>query len=227
MKFSIIHASYGRPDMAGETAMSWGRSCSTIHDYEYLMSVDKSDPKLSEYLAKEERGVVINETNTSVAAINNAAKQATCDIIIVISDDFEPIKNWDLEILKVVEGKQDWILKTQDGIQNWIITLPIMDRAYYNRFGYIYNPEYKHMFCDTEITCVADLTGRKIESNLVFKHNHYSVAGERDKTAEKADATWNQGEEVFLRRMKNNFDLIHPPGRITDPTYLNWAKSKR
>lgn len=227
MKFSIIHASYGRPDMAGETSRSWARSCSNIYDYEYFISVDKSDAKLSEYLAKGERGVIINKTNTSVAAINNAAKKCTGDIIIVISDDFEPIENWDLEILKIGGDKKDWILKTQDGIQNWIITLPIMDRAYYNRFGYIYNPEYKHMFCDTEITCVADLTGRKIESNLVFKHNHYSVAGGRDKTAEKADATWNQGEEVFLRRMKNNFDLTDPPGRITDPTYLNWAKSKR
>lgn len=213
MKFSIIHASYGRPEIAYETFYKWWNSSNK--DFEYIISIDESDKLLYRYhelfTYNPGRGqdiTVVNTTNTSVAAINNAAKQATGDIIIVISDDFEPIKNWDLNIYQQVYDKKDWILKTQDGTQPWIITLPIMDRTYYERFGYIYNPEYAHMFCDTELTHVADLLGRKITSSLLFKHNHYSVGGiAKDKTSIKADKTWDSGKKVYLERFKNNFGL--------------------
>lgn len=240
MKFSIIHASYGRPILAHETAMKWMQSKSMETDSEYLLSIEHNDPQLPTYMLWEAAPMwqtamsgetikdIINKTGTSVAAINNAAKQATGDIIIVISDDFEPIPNWDLEISKAVEGKTDWILKTQDGTQPWIITLPIMDRSYYERFGYIYNPAYSHMFCDTELTHVADLLGRKLTSSLLFKHNHYSVGGiAKDKTSIKTDKTWNSGKKVYLERFKNNFGLenvnVWNLPKEAQP-HINWLK---
>lgn len=220
MKFSIIHASYGRPELAFETLEKWRRSSS--QRVERIMSFDRSDSKFSEYEHRASMAYmgyagspgsdpfhyIINDTNTSVAAINAAAKEATGDIIIVISDDFEPIPNWDLEILKAVEGKEDWILKTQDGTQPWIITLPIMDRKYYERFGYIYYPAYEHLFCDSEMTHIADLLGRKLTCDLLFKHNHYSVGGiKKDATSIKADATWDSGKKIYLDNFLNNFGL--------------------
>lgn len=211
MKFSIIHASYGRPMLAAETCEKWMKTISHLKhvDIEYIVSVDHEDREIMGYkMYFKESSLIPNITNTSVAAINNAAKQCTGDIIIVISDDFEPIPNWDLEILKVVEGKEDWILKTQDGTQPWIITLPIMDRKYYQRFGYVYYPEYEHMFCDSQLTHVADLLGRKLTSSLLFKHNHYSVGGiQKDQTSLKADKTWDHGKEIYLRNFKNYFGL--------------------
>lgn len=228
MKFSIIHASYGRYKMATDICNRWV-SALTINqeskrlrnginaNVEYIFSVDRSDPEFylwqaiiddPVYNANSFCKIIVNETNTSVAAINNAAKQCKGDIIIVTSDDFEPIWQWDLEILKVVEGKEDWILKTQDGTQPWIITLPIMDRKYYERFGYVYNPSYVHMFCDCEMTHVADLLGRKLTSSLLFKHNHYSVGGiAKDQTSVKADKTWDQGKKVYIDNLKRKFDL--------------------
>lgn len=220
MKFSTIHASYGRPELAEETAQKWISTHSIHNEIEYILSTDNSDKKSDVYLdwlmeanimnALKGHSIrhVVNITNTSVAAINAASAMCTGDIIIVISDDFEPIKNWDLEILKAVEGKEDWILKTQDGTQPWIITLPIMDRKYYEKFGYIYHPLYEHMFCDTELTHIADLLGRKLTSSLLFKHNHYSVGGiAKDQTSVKADKTWEQGKRVYLDNLMRKFDL--------------------
>lgn len=221
MKFSIIHASYGRPELSEETAQKWISAQSVQNEMEYILSTDASDSKLEPYLdwlyeaniinALKGHSIrhVVNITNTSVAAINAAAEMCTGDIIIVISDDFEPIKNWDLEILKAVEGKEDWILKTQDGTQPWIITLPIMDRKYYERFGYVYYPEYAHMYVDTDLTAVADYTGRKITSNLLFRHRHYSEKDgiKKDATSQKADRTWDQGEKLFLKRYAENFGI--------------------
>lgn len=233
MKFSIIHASYGRPDMALKTFDNWTRMSST--EIEYILSIDSCDKEQANYVKffsgiEPHKIILNNNSNTSVAAINNAAQQSTGDIIIVISDDFEPIFHWDLEILKVVEGKKDWILKTHDGTQPWIITLPIMDREYYNRFGYIYHSEYTHLFCDSEMTHVADLLGRKITSNLLFKHNHYSVGGiKKDATSIKCDATWDSGKKLYLDRFSKNFGLenvnVWDLPKEAQP-HINWLKNE-
>lgn len=213
MKISIIHASFGRPELQALTAWKWIERTSGDHDIEYLLSIDKSDPSeypdgiswKQDYVTAK---VIKNDTNTSVAAINKAASKSTGDILIVISDDFDCPKNWDDLIVEQVQDKTDWILKTQDGTQPWIITLPIMDRAYYESYGYVYPPGYTHMFCDTHLTHQADITGCKLTSLLEFKHNHYSVGGiAKDATSVKADSTWNVGEYTYLAQCRKWLEL--------------------
>lgn len=223
---SLIHPSRGRPEKSIQTVKKWREAAG---DYiQVVVSVDTDDPKLEDYnyYYQANGAYTVNKNRSAVDAINKGAQLAIGDILIVVSDDTECPPNWDSFLLKWLRGKKDFIVKTQDGIQPWIITMPIMDRAYYNRFGYIYHPNYQHMFCDTEMSCVADITGRKITSNLLFKHNHYSVTKEApDAINKKADATWDQGEKLFLERYKRNFDL--PPGKpIQDNGMINWLKRK-
>lgn len=237
---SLLHPSRSRPDKAFETARKWLDNAGC--DVEYILSLDDDDDSdYHRYFGKTIYGVysrLENETSkwvnmkrnpnsSAIDAINNAAKVSSGNILIVLSDDFDCPPLWGKKILDATQGKTDWILKTPDGIQKWIITMPIMDRAYYDRFGYVYYPDYLHMFCDTELSCVADLTGRKIEASIPFVHNHYSIGKtEKDAVSIKADATWAQGEKLFLERYKKNFDLTETPGRITSPEYLNWIKRK-
>lgn len=226
---SLIHPSRSRPQKSFNTYLKW-----RIHGgYKFILSLDEDDPLLNEYkklyvplMQLHPIVIIVNKNRSAVDAINNGAKDFYGDWLIVVSDDTECPEYWPDEIYKATEGKTDWILKTQDGIQPWIITMPIMDRAYYNRFGYIYHPDYLHMFADTELTCVADITGRRIKSNLLFPHKHYSVTKEQpDEVNKKADATWAQGEKLFLERYKRNFDL--PPGKpIEDNGMMNWLKRK-
>jgi len=198
-----------------------------IEDIEIIVSVDSNDPCLGKYFKEYGDWSYANLNRSAVDAINNAAKLATGDIFIVVSDDTDCPLNWAQTLLKHLEGKTDFIAKTQDGIQKWIITNPIMDRTYYNRFGYVYYPEYAHLFCDTELSCVADLTGRRIEIQMTFEHLHYSTGKSvKDAINEKADSTWNQGETLFIKRALNNFDLVNPPGKITSQEYRNWMKMK-
>lgn len=234
---SILHPSRSRPRKALETFHKW--TCRSGREERYLLSLDKDDPCLEEYLnifpdyfslvnTSNNSKILVNSNRSAVDAINNAAQQAY-GTMIVVSDDTEPCNNWHYEIEQIARNNHDWILKTYDGIQPWIITMPIMDRTYYNRFGYIYHPDYQHMFCDTELTCVADLTGRKITSDILFKHNHYSVTNEQpDSVNKKADATWAQGEKLFLERYKRNFDLKPEDikGNIQDNGMINWLQNK-
>lgn len=231
---SIIHPSRGRPEKAAATIDKWQSNSSNIN-HEWILSIDTDDKYTNKYTSipipesLKNYVWISNNNRSAVDAINKAAKIATGDLLMVVSDDTDCTPGWDLFLLKWLNGKKDFICKTQDGTQPWIITNPIMDRAYYNRFGYIYHPDYKHMFCDTELTCVADLTGRKLVSNIMFKHNHYSVTKEPpDEISKRADKTWDQGEKLFLERYKRNFDL--PPdqikGKIEDNGMIRWLQKK-
>lgn len=225
---SIIHPSRGRPQKSLQTIRKWREMAENY--IKVIPVVDFDDSKLPEYQEIYSiTGLTISSGASAITAINLGAKKAIeygASILIVVSDDTDCPEHWDTQILNTVKGRKDWILKTQDGTQPWIITMPIMDTIYYNRFGYIYHPEYKHCFPDTELTCVADITGRKIKSDLLFKHNHYSVTKEKpDEVSKRADATWDQGEKLFLERYKRNFGL--PPGKpIEDMSMINWLKRK-
>lgn len=212
MKITIIHPSRSRPAQAAATAKAWLSSAKHPELIEYILSIDKDDPNRWEYssLVSPTSFTLYEDYNASaIEAINNAAQISTGDILIVVSDDFnQPPFHWDEALRQALQGKSDFIVKTDDGAQPWIITLPIMDRVYYRRFGYVYNPAYKHMFADTEMTHVGEMLGRIVKLPMQIKHNHYTTGNTgKDAINEKNDKTWNQGEQVYLERLMSNFGI--------------------
>ena len=223
MRITIIHPSRSRPEKSKKTIQKWFKDADRMR--EVIVSLDDDDPFVSDYKNAYQMNALVSKNRSCVDAINNAAKLAEGDILMVVSDDTDCFPGWDTALLKVVEGKTDWILKTDDDIQDWIITLPIMDRAYYNRFGYIYHPDYTHMFADTYMTAVADITGRKIKSKLLFKHLHPGHSGGKempDALNRRNDLTWMQGQDTFIRLM-NQFSK-EDIRKVEDRTMINWFR---
>lgn len=218
---SIIHPSRGRVVMANQTAAKWIISAAKTNPIEYILSIDSTDPEKDDYLQgfdilrellqhpNIKIITVISPNKTAIEAINSAALETSNNMIIVVSDDFDCFQGWDEWLIDKLENRSDYLVKTTDGIQPLLITLPIMDRMYYNRFGYIYYPEYHHMFCDTEMTDVGNILGRVIDlkdEGHKFTHKHY-IAGlmEKDAINVKNDATWAQGEKLYNERKALNF----------------------
>lgn len=230
MKFSIIHPSRSRPEKSFETINKWIQRAHT-DDFEVIISLDNDEPEMIKYQEQYfniECTVVIRDNRSAVDAINNAAKIAQGDIIIVVSDDTDCPAGWAGIISNAVAGQEDFVLKVYDNIQKWVITMPIIDRKYYNRFGYIYHPDYRHMFCDTDLTHTAELLGRIIWRNdIVFPHLHYSIAkAKRDDINDRADATWNEGKRLYLNRFRKNFGLQNVnPWNISNDSHINWLRS--
>jgi len=207
MTISLLHPSRGRAYKSFETISKWLRCAGS--NVELVVSIDTDDEQKDEYIKLYGEAVIINDNKSSVEAVNKAAQASTGDLMIVVSDDTDCFEGWANMILSAVSDKKDFVLKVNDGIQKWIITMPILDRVYYDRFGYIYHPDYKHMFCDTQFTHVADILKKVIWRNdISFPHNHYSTRrSQRDAISERADATINHGKEVYLRNFKNCFGL--------------------
>jgi hypothetical protein len=182
--------------MAFQTKDKWMSNALRPSEIEYILSVDNDDPQLQDYNTafKYSADVTIryNDNNSAMQAINVVAPDSRGNLIVVVSDDFDCFEGWDEYLLSHLQGDSDYIVKTSDGYMNsdWLITLPIMDRAYYNRFGYVYHPDYKHMWSDTEMTTVGHMLGKIVDlqnSNAVFKHRHYSINEmQKDAVNEKA-----------------------------------------
>lgn len=154
--------------------------------FEVVIAVDSDDTDSKESACKCQeslRGkvpvkVVIQDDmpGTCVKGWNLAAKEASGSILIAISDDFYPIRNWDERILAVSD--KDWpnrrhVVMVNDGYVKDICTLPIITKSRYDELGYFFYPGYQSMYCDTELTYHAIQDGILIKAlNLVFSHYH-------------------------------------------------------
>jgi hypothetical protein len=135
------------------------------------------------------------------------------DILINMSDDMEFIQHgFDLTILADYEA-----LKAGDVLMHYpdqaagqaLITMAIMDKKYYDRFGYIYNPEYKSLFCDNEQQEVAKKLGRYVFiKKRLFNHNHPAWGlAQMDDLMVHTESFHAEDKATFERRKAINFDL--------------------
>jgi hypothetical protein len=215
MKISVIHPSRSRKELALKTIQNWYQACDDKTNFEYILSTDADDFSYNDdcFDRLYDNFKRIKSVNRSVVgAVNNAAKVCCGSIIVVISDDFDtPPQHWDALLLHWLKDKSDFCVKTHDGLQPTLITLPIVDRIYYERYGYIYNPEFLHMFVDQDMTAVALMTGKYLQIPITFEHNHYSTGKTlKDALNARNDATWKQGEKLFNERLKTNFGIAEP-----------------
>lgn len=225
---SIIHPTRQRPEKSFATIQKWVQRCSS--EVEVVVSVDIDDPLLNIYqsLYKDIHKVIVNKNRSAVDAVNAAAKECTGNIMVVVSDDFDCNQGWGREIIRIVKDRKDWVLKANDGVQKWIITLPILDREYYNRFGYVYHPDFIHMFVDTWFTHQAEALGKILRvDTLWFPHLHYSVVrSNADEVSRRADKSWNQGKALYLHMVRQQFKGI-PKYGIKSPWgqgHIQWLQ---
>lgn len=227
MKISIIHPSRSRASQAKATINHWLSNLSGLHEVEYILSIDSDDPQQEEYLNAACDLIVVSNNKNLVQASNAGAKESKGDIIVLVSDDFQCFKNWDIAIVKALQGKSG-VLKTFDGVQKWIVTLVIMTRDYYDSQGYIYHPSMEHLFADTYLTHKADVEKKLIIRNdIVFNHNHYSVKGgtKKDSVNVKADSTWANGEKAYMNLITEfGTSMMNLSKEAHQAGHVNWLK---
>jgi hypothetical protein len=221
---SVIHPSRSRSEIAIKVLLNWYHKAE--YEFEYILAIDSDDPQLRQYtnhLGRFDReyGIqskcVIGDHTSAIHAINESAKHSTGDILIVISDDFDCPIGWDFKLMAALEGKEDFCVKTKDGIQRTLMTLPILDRKYYDRFGYIYHPDYIHMYSDQEMTAVAHMLGRNLDVDILFPHLHYSTGKfVKDEISVRNDSSYKSGRLVFNGRARTNFGIENPVCKYSD-----------
>ncbi len=159
----------------------------------------------------------IDAINRDMDFINS---QYDWQIIINMSDDMVFIQKGFDDIIRkeFTDGSitnLDQYIHFNDGNQKAnVSTMHIVGRDYYNRDNYIYNPEYKSLWCDVENDIVAKLRGcyKYVGDNVrLFSHLHPSFGlapnDEQYMKTEHRDM-WIADEQTFNKRKQNNFYVL-------------------
>ena len=214
MKITLLHPTRGRSQKSFSTSKKWIERAGV--DVELIVSVDSSDPDLNQYYSMYKdylNTTVTNDNKSVVEATNHAVKFATGDIFIYLSDDFDCPENWGALVLKEFEGEERPLLvKVDDMLQKFevpVLTIPIMNRALYEKLGYFWHPEYKSMFVDEDLYWTArKLNALKFAPHLKFEHQHVSVGKAPDDETYRASAkNWDQGKALFAKRKALGFPV--------------------
>ncbi len=149
------------------------------------------------------------------------------DIVVLVSDDMVPkIRGYDEIIRSHMMARfadRDGILWCNDGCQeDKLNTLCVFGRQFYDRQGYIYAPEYKSFFCDTELTdqCRTIYKDKCLYiPYCIIQHEHPGTGFPQtmDKLYQHNQTFWNQDMYTYIRRKTYAYDwsVLIPtiPGR--------------
>lgn len=215
MVISLIYPSRSRPNKAHETLKSWSElsGLAFTGNIECVVSLDRSDPSLMDYHKFTRDIATVNDNTCVVEAANHAAKKSSGGILIYLSDDFKCFPNWGQAVIKEFEGvTEPMLIKVDDCLQPFhvpVLTIPIMNRALYDKLGYFWHPGYKSMFVDEDLYWTAKKLGAlKLCPHLKFEHQHVSVGkAQDDETYRRSAANWDQGKALFAKRKAAGFPL--------------------
>lgn len=220
-----------RPSEFDATLQSFVEMQSSVVKVTYLISLDNDDDSMREYVdAKKEwledigARVVWGERAGKIGSVNRDMEYAPedYDVVMQTADDFRCLEfGWNSRIMQEISvfDNLDGVVWFYDGFQPNIDTLSIMGRKYYERFNYIYYPEYRTFWADNEFTEVADRLDRLVFcDDVLFVHEHPDWTHSRGYTGvnegydelykendKPEDRDWD--EKLFHDRKANNFGL--------------------
>ena len=87
--------------------------------------------------------------------------------------------------------------------------MEIMDRRFYERFGFVYHPSYKSLWCDNEKTELAKMLGAYRYINFeIFVHENPAYGYQpRDEMFDAQQNLWGVDEENYNKRKAINFEI--------------------
>jgi len=138
-------------------------------------------------------------SKTKIQAINADLEHAgDYDVLLLASDDMIPqMQGYDdiiMQDMQTYYPDGDGVLHYNDGKQGERLnTLCIFGKKYFDRFGYIYNPEYISVFPDNEFTDVSRILGKATYIDKVIIRHFWIEIG--------VDALYmrNENRELYAR----------------------------
>lgn len=221
MKLLIKFPTRGRKDKFFSVLKVYRDFLSGLNDVHFMINMDNDDVTMNNDLVKNElesfQGLTYyyGNSKTKIEAVNSDLEKYTdWDIVLLASDDMVPrIKGYDdiiIENMKSNFPNTDGILFFNDGYQqNKLNTLCILGKKYYERFGYIYNPEYKSCWADNEFMEVGyKLNRQEYIDKVIIRHEHPDWGfGGQDVVHRQNLENYHHDRAVYLKNKNNNFDV--------------------
>jgi hypothetical protein len=219
MKILIKFPTRNRKDKFFEVLQKYYDFATDLSKIEFLITLDYDDDSMNnqEVIDKlksyENLRFVFGKSNNKIHAVNRDIELGDWDIILLASDDMIPIeKGYDEQIrfnMTINYPNTDGILWFNDGNRKDLNTLCILGKKYYERFGYIYHPDYKSLWADNEFMTIGNLLKKQIFIDKVIIHHQHPDwgYGGRDIIHSLNSNHDREDRMVFQRRQKMNFEL--------------------
>jgi len=216
-KILIKFPTRSRYDKALDTLKKYINMASSTNNLQVIVSVDSDDnPHMYEKFKFHPCiSVMVGDSSGKIGAINrDIPDPSTFDILLLASDDMIPVVQGYDQIIRNKMNENfpdgDGVLFFNDGYTGYNLnTLVICGSKYYQRFGYIYCPEYKSLWCDNEFMDKANLLGRQIYFNdVIIRHDHPSnIKINSDELYNINEKYYQIDRALYQSRKRNNFDV--------------------
>jgi hypothetical protein len=221
MKLLIKFPTRNRKNKFFKVLKKYQNLCEDLTNTYFLITLDDDDESMSPsevdqiFRTFKNVKVIYGNSNSKIHAINRDIELVDdWDIVLLASDDMVPkVKGYDNVIrdkMKENYPDTDGVLWFNDGHQgNKLNTLSILGKKYYERFGYIYYPEYKSVWSDNEFMMVGNLLGKQTYfDEVIIEHEHPDWGyGNRDVIHQINSNNENHDKLLFMKRKENNFFL--------------------
>lgn len=219
-KILFKYPTRGRADRFFQGLDSIVNNVADVDYYHVSVTLDEDDPVMNnrETIARiaEYKNVSIGWglSKSKIDAVNRTMPDYQFDILVNMSDDMRfNIYGFD-QMIRVDMNAHfpdfDGLLHYPDqDAKEFLATMYIAGRKFYERFGYIYHPSYKSLWCDNEVQDVAKMLdkykycGYQINVHLNPAYNHLP----KDEMFNRQQSDWNDDEKNYYERKARNFDL--------------------
>jgi hypothetical protein len=222
MNILIKFPTFNRPDQFFSTLDLYYKMASSKEKVHFLVTLDTVDntmntPEVIERLnSYSNLTYIFGESKSKIDAVNRDMDSVRYDydIILLASDDMIPQKLGYDDIIRNDMIKfypdTDGILFYNDGHQqSKINTLSILGRKYYQRFNYLYYPEYKSEWADNDFMEIGYLLGKQTYiDNVIIEHQHpHWGFGKQDVIHYLNAVNQSWDAQLFHKRKKQNFGI--------------------
>ncbi len=222
-KLLVKFPSRNRPEKFRDILDNYTSRTSGKHEVRFVISMDLDDETMNNdniksYLESlRDKGIDLvyhyGKSKTKVEACNADLEGEKADVILLISDDMVLQQdNYDDIIMSDFAEhlpNYDGGIKYFDGLRNdALMTLPIIGWNFYEKFGYIYNPEYTSVYCDTEQTHVLMLLNKLVVSQTCIAKHDWTPQPFDELHARNENAQmYEKDGSIFHRNKALNFNL--------------------
>ena len=228
MKLLIKFPTRARPEKVLPLLERYRSLLSGRNDVFFLITIDTDDKTMNNptilkrinhiiHNAPKITGIVcIGNSGTKIQAVNADMTSAPqdWDVLLLASDDMVPqVQSYDAIIFEHMRSHfpdLDGCLWFNDGYTMKVCTLVVMGKPYFQRFNYIYHPDYLSLWCDNEWSEVAAMHGKiQYVDCTIIKHEHFAnkkgvVA---DRLYQRNEKFYHQDKALYELRKKNGFWL--------------------
>ncbi len=196
MKILYKYPTRDRPLKFSKCINEYYKLMDRTSDFNFIVTVDEDDKKMNDESVIDFMNqipkckYVFGNSSTKIEAINADIPNDDWDILVLISDDMIPeVAGFD-DIIRQKMMKHfpdtDGVLWFFDGWRRDLNTLCILGRKYYDRFGYIYHPDYKSFWSDAEFTEVATALDKQVFiDQVIIRHLHPDIVMQDEATYKK------------------------------------------